>query len=65
MKRTRRPKGALVAWWDHRESDLHFAWDRRKADGHLLYGAIGPLAKELEKRGYDITTIKFSIQRPA
>lgn len=42
-----------------------------RPDGHLLYGAFSfvevttgkTLVKELEDRGYDITTLQFSIKR--
>jgi len=74
----RKPKGDLVAWWGKLEGespDVCFHWDKHKSDGHLLYMFFnqhqvdynGDLKKsfmeELESRGYDITTLKFSIQR--
>lgn len=42
-----------------------------RSDGHLLYGALAyidmghgkNLVQELEDRGYDITTLQFSIKR--
>jgi len=34
---SRRPHGDLVAWWNDKEKDISFAWDRQKADGHLLH----------------------------
>lgn len=66
-----RPRGALVAWWNKRERDLSIAWDRFPPDGHMLFGVLdfiaGPSGKtfrqELEDRGYDITTLRFSIER--
>lgn len=66
----------LHAYWSAREQDLvlhHPAGPQTGADGHMLYGAlcydklIGglPFVKELEKRGYDIKTLKFSIAKKA
>lgn len=66
--------GWLSAYWG-RESrgyrkDLVFGSPCRP-DGHLLYGAFcfvevmkgKTLVQELEERGYDITTLQFSIKR--
>lgn len=66
--------GWLTAYWG-RESrgshkDLVFGSPCRP-DGHLLYGALSfvevtngrTLIQELEVRGYDITTLQFSIKR--
>ena len=66
----------LSAYWSKREEDLMFhhpAGPQTGADGHMLYGAVChdkligglPLAKELERRGYDIKTLKFSIEKKA
>jgi len=64
----------LRAYWSKKENDLVY-WSPRKADGHLLHGVLYykstlptleiPLLEELEKRGYDLTTIRFSIQLKA
>jgi hypothetical protein len=64
----------LRAYYSKREQDLMFhhpAGPQTGADGHMLYGAICydkligglPLAKELERRGYDLKTLKFSIEK--
>jgi hypothetical protein len=65
---------SLRARWSKREKDILISFPS-KPDGHLLQiylncerysfdGTIMPsLVKELESRGYDITTLKFSIQR--
>lgn len=55
------------------DSDLIFAWGdgTRKADGICVMDAImrapvlddKPLVKILIERGYDITTLRFSIQK--
>jgi hypothetical protein len=67
--------GWLTAYWgkesrrDYRK-DLVFG-SPCKPDGHLLYGALcftevtggKSLVQELEARGYDITTLQFSVKR--
>lgn len=58
----------LTARWSSKEGDILFHFPR-KVDGHMLSGAfcsdvlIGgrTLRQELEARGYDITTLRFSI----
>lgn len=69
--------GELKATWSRREEDINFDWGGSgagKPDGHMLYGAIccvvlvggKTLMQELEARGYDLTTLRFSIrQKPA
>lgn len=67
----RRPKGDLVAYWNDSARDLMYNWDKHPPDGHLLHGALNhtpvhdgrSLVQELEARGYDITTLRFSIKR--
>ncbi len=68
--------GWLTAYWGREEGsrsgskDLIFGSPNRP-DGHLLYWALtglevcdkSSLVKELEARGYDITTLQFSIRR--
>jgi len=49
--------------WSKKENDImiHFP---RKRDGHYISLLINnDFIKEMESRGYDITTIKFSIKR--
>lgn len=64
----------LKAYWSKREQDLMFhhpAGPQTGSDGHMLYGAVchdkliggQPLAAELKRRGYDIKTLKFSIEK--
>lgn len=63
--------GALKVWWCRRERDLRFSWDRHRPDGHLLHGVFAytpcftgrTFWEELEARGFDITTLRFSIER--
>lgn len=66
----------LLCRWDKTENDLKF-WFPRKCDGSLLnhhlcgkrveplmmndYKWIHSFTDELEKRGYDITTLRFEI----
>ena len=67
---------SLRAFWSKKEKDIMFYWPsgpHTKTDGHFLYGrmSIGPFnydgkldtafLKELEDRGYDLTTLLFSI----
>ena len=58
----------LHAHWSKKEDDLNIHWpagSHIKPDGHLLCSVIEPLMKELEKRGYDKKTLKFSIEPTA
>lgn len=56
----------LTYKWLKKEKDFSIHYPR-KCDGHLLYsffeGYINAkeLFKELEQRGYDLTTLKFEI----
>jgi hypothetical protein len=70
-----RRETTLWADWSKRQQDVVFHWPDAKADGRLLYaylacerrefdGTWGPsLLKELEARGYDLTTLRFSIKK--
>ncbi len=71
--RSARP-GELIAGWNARERDVGFAWGgagASKADGSLLYSFLAYLkglhgktfVEELEARGYDLTTLRFSIRQ--
>jgi hypothetical protein len=66
-------KTHLFCQWSKKEKDILFSYPRR-CDGHLLYGALScarhnPITNEwdnsfmdeLEARGYDITTLRFSV----
>lgn len=66
--------GELRMQWSKRENDLAFSWGGEgacKADSNLLATALAmtPIAGgrtlrgQLEERGYDITTLRFSIRR--
>lgn len=64
---------------EHNDPDLIFSWGPgcSRADAHYLHHVFsderfGPsgeryrsLVDELEARGYDITTLRFSIEKPA
>ena len=64
----------LSARWSRREKDILFDWDDGigKPDGHLLYYYLccltspdgKTLVGELKARGYDITTLRFSVRKP-
>ncbi len=67
-----RPRGgALKVWWSKRERDIMYDWDKHPSDGHLLdnffcytQGLGGKtFVQELEDRGFDITTLRFTIER--
>lgn len=61
----------LSVKWSKMERDLVFAHDRHSWDGQLLYSALccrpiadsAGLVQELDKRGFDVTTLRFSIKR--
>jgi hypothetical protein len=63
----------LKAQWSKRQDDIVYSWGEgvSKADSHLLHGALTITMKwgdksfqeELEARGYDIKTLKFSIYK--
>ena len=66
------PETTLVAYWSEKEDDLMYHYPRRP-DGHMLHGAFShalmfrdepesTLLKELERRGYDLTTLRFSVK---
>lgn len=58
-----RAKPALRAWWSKREGDVMYQWDRRPVDGRLMHSHLSPLLEELDRRGFDLTTVRFSIRR--
>lgn len=69
-----KPKGPqLLARWSKRERDLLFKWDEgcSKSDGGLLHSFLTfiqwpdnkSLVDELKARGYDLTTLRFSIRK--
>lgn len=66
----RHPKmknGRLCAYWIEKEHDLFFNWGDgcSKADAHLLEGNgyFLKLAMELKKRGYNLETLRFTIDK--
>lgn len=60
----------LVYRWNKKENDfvIHYP---SKPDGHLLHGFFAghcdakEFIRELEARGYDLTTLVFSVERRA
>lgn len=60
---TERAKPALRVWWSKREGDVMYDWDRHPPDGHLMHNHMSPLLAELDRRGFDLTTVRFSIRR--
>lgn len=68
-----RKETTLYAFWSKREHDLMLCWPKSKCDGSLLHSYFSPkwgpdwrpvadLIDELEKRGYDKNTFRFSIK---
>jgi hypothetical protein len=70
-------ENTLMARWSKKEDDVLFSFPR-KVDGHLLsfyFGHLKPrqlldsdpepktFFEELEARGYDLKTLRFSIKR--
>lgn len=77
-RRTLRAKpGELIAYYGYAEGEgpdicaAHGAAGAHKADGRILLEALSaqvcgcdlPLWKELESRGYDLSTMKFTIRQ--
>lgn len=62
--------GRLLGRWSKREKDFLFSYPS-KPDGHYLYGVFcfikdvngRTLVEELERRGYDITTLRLQVDR--
>ncbi|HZG67765.1 MAG TPA: hypothetical protein VEZ12_13540 [Herpetosiphonaceae bacterium] len=52
----------LTVRWSKRERDLMIDYPA-KCDGALMASALDELRPELEARGYDITTLRFSVAR--
>lgn len=61
----------LAAKWSKKENDIMIYYPN-KCDGALLNNHLfhprdsiscHPFIKELERRGYDITTLKFSVKK--
>lgn len=53
---------ALTVQWSKRERDLMIGFPA-ECDGWLMHNALETLRPELEARGYDITTFRFSVKR--
>lgn len=61
----------LVVFWSKREQDFLIRYPR-SCDGHLAYAAFcsetnrtfgRSFVEELKSRGYDLTTLRFSVER--
>ena len=58
----------MHAKWSGREDDsiVHYPLGQQtRADGGYLLHALGPVLEELERRGYDKRTFRFSIEPQA
>jgi len=73
MANRRTKETTLVARWSPKEKDIVYSYPTSKADGHFLHYVFDvprkredgtyddPIWKQLEDRGYDIKTARFSI----
>ena len=61
-----RPSDCLRAYWSKRERDLmlfHPLGQATSCDAHWLSGVFGKqFTDELSSRGYDVTTLRFSVE---
>jgi hypothetical protein len=57
------PQPELKIRWSKTEQDLLIAFPR-SCDGHWIAGVFNrEFTQELQERGYDITTLRFSVKR--
>jgi hypothetical protein len=65
LRRIMKAIDKLRAYWDKKERDLAFHWPggvSTKCDAHYLCSIFTEeFWKELDARGYDVTTLKFEI----
>lgn len=72
MEERLKTKNRLRVAWSKRKNDMIFHFPKDKCDAHLIQlyfyghkyiaGKVSPsFIEELEKRNYDITTLRFSI----
>lgn len=63
------PRTLKAGWGSSSEShnDLHYVWGEgiQTCDARLLNSHLPELVKELEKRGYDLKTLRFSVKLKA
>lgn len=73
MSKRKQPELRVV--WSKREEDLLFHFNGQKADSHLIHSMLcaerlkldgefeRSFVHELEARGYDVKTLRFSIRK--
>lgn len=72
MKERLLPSNKLRVYWSKKEQDVMYWHPKRVVDSRLLHhyfchvkydtgGGETTLVEELERRGFDITTLRFSI----
>ncbi len=72
MQERLKPSNKLRIYWSKREKDIMYYHPKWGVDGRLLHhyfdhikyntgGGETTLTKELERRGFDIKTLRFSI----
>lgn len=69
----RRHDNSLSIYYSKRERDLVFWHDKHAPDGHLMHNVLNAtpvpgcdgrtFVQELEHRGFDVKTLRFSILR--
>lgn len=61
------PRTLKAGWGSSQESldDLHYAWGEGipSCDARLLNAHLPALVDELERRGYDLKTLRFSVKK--
>jgi len=59
-------KDGVKVYWSKRERDLMVDWDREATGAnprHIIELFPQDVLDELDRRGYDITTLRFSIKK--
>lgn len=57
-------KPELRVRWSQAERDVMYYWEAgSKRDSHVVVDAMDRMLKELEKRGYDLRSVRFQIRR--
>lgn len=60
------PEPRIRVWWSKKEQDLMVTWDpgTEKSAGRVILNIFSEdVLTELDRRGYDTTTIRFQIRK--
>lgn len=66
LNRSRDMKDGVRVYWSKREKDFVCAWDREFGSGnprYILHLFPKDVIAELDRRGYDTETLRFSIKK--